>query len=121
MFVSQEITFECQWSELLPGYLLAPVHPVGEQIRTLLIPCLGKNTHVTVKVLGCAHNRVKIHEPHLAGARKCLDCEMVYNPNHTPNWFFEEKKIEVTRAQIEKIWNDLSVLEVEDFCKKLGL
>ncbi len=38
---------------------------------------------------GCEHRRTEIWEPHLAGARKCLDCKMVYNPNHTPSWFIE--------------------------------
>lgn len=39
----------------------------------------------------CVHTNTQIWEPHLAGARKCKDCGMVYNPNHTPQWFFEEE------------------------------
>lgn len=35
---------------------------------------------------GCAHKNTEIWEPHLAGARRCLDCKMVYNPNCTPAW-----------------------------------
>ena len=37
----------------------------------------------------CAHRHTKMWEPHLAGARKCTDCEMVFNPNRTPNWQLE--------------------------------
>lgn len=39
----------------------------------------------------CAHKNTKIWEPHLAGARKCLDCNKVYNPNRTPKWQLNEK------------------------------
>lgn len=38
------------------------------------------------EIMGCAHKNTKIWEPHLAGARKCLDCGMVYNPNRSPSW-----------------------------------
>jgi hypothetical protein len=41
----------------------------------------------------CNHTRTKIWEPHLAGARKCLDCDMVYNPNRNPVWQFEKELI----------------------------
>jgi hypothetical protein len=44
---------------------------------------------VCIEPLECAHTKTKIWEPHLAGARKCLDCEKVYNPNRTPNWQIE--------------------------------
>ena len=30
----------------------------------------------------CNHKNTKICEPHLAGARKCTYCDMVYNPNY---------------------------------------
>ncbi len=42
----------------------------------------------------CEHKRTVIWEPHLAGARKCIDCEMVYNPNYTSPWFYEPPSIE---------------------------
>lgn len=34
----------------------------------------------------CEHKRTVIWEPHLAGARKCQDCGMVYGPGRTPQW-----------------------------------
>lgn len=37
----------------------------------------------------CEHKNNDICEPHLAGARKCNDCGMVYNPNRTPRWQHE--------------------------------
>lgn len=37
----------------------------------------------------CLHRNTKIWEPHLAGARKCLDCGRVKNPNRNPQWDFE--------------------------------
>lgn len=37
----------------------------------------------------CKHDNHQIWEPHLAGARKCLDCGMVYNPNSDPSWMYE--------------------------------
>lgn len=37
----------------------------------------------------CQHKNTIIWEPHLAGARKCVDCEMIYNPNRVPNWLKE--------------------------------
>lgn len=55
----------------------------------------------------CIHVKTKMWEPHLAGARKCLDCERVYNPNCTPNWFFEgptdQERIEVLREESAKL------------------
>lgn len=55
----------------------------------------------------CKHQRTQIWEPHLAGARKCLDCNMVYNPNHTPSWFTEppplEDQIKHLRADVERL------------------
>lgn len=43
----------------------------------------------------CQHKNTQIWEPHLAGARKCLDCDMVYNPNRRYSgksvWFYEDK------------------------------
>lgn len=38
----------------------------------------------------CEHKQTKIWEPHLAGARKCIDCGMVYNPNCAQRWFIEQ-------------------------------
>ena len=41
----------------------------------------------------CEHKNTQIWEPHLAGARKCKDCGMVYNPNRAyvnkDPWYFE--------------------------------
>lgn len=48
--------------------------------------------------MNCNHNKTVIWEPHLAGARKCLDCKMVYNPNRSPAWFYEyENKIKTLK------------------------
>lgn len=44
--------------------------------------------------MNCSHKDTKIWEPHLAGARKCLICGMVYNPNCSPSWFYEKMPIE---------------------------
>ena len=41
-------------------------------------------------MIDCKHKNTQIWEPHLAGARKRRDCNMVYNPNFTPNWFYEK-------------------------------
>lgn len=38
----------------------------------------------------CLHTKTQIWEPHLAGARKCLSCNMVYNPNRSPRWQLED-------------------------------
>jgi hypothetical protein len=38
----------------------------------------------------CKHERTQIWEPHLAGARKCLNCGMIYNPNRSPAWQLEK-------------------------------
>lgn len=42
----------------------------------------------------CQHQSTKIWEPHLAGARKCIDCGMVFNPNMNPQWYVEPPPIE---------------------------
>ncbi len=57
----------------------------------------------------CAHVRTEIWEPHLAGARKCLDCGQVYNPNCTPNWFYEESPV----SQISQLTAKIERLETE--------
>lgn len=44
---------------------------------------------IEVEEIECQHKRTQIWEPHLAGARKCLDCNKVYTPNRTPNWQME--------------------------------
>lgn len=40
----------------------------------------------------CRHSRTEMWEPHLAGARKCKDCGMVYNPN-MGGWHHEDSFI----------------------------
>lgn len=45
----------------------------------------------TMNPRNCPHARTAIWEPHLAGARKCLDCGLVYNPNMNPKWYFESE------------------------------
>lgn len=55
----------------------------------------------------CPHLDTQIWEPHLAGARKCLECGMVYNPNYNPPWFFEgpslDQQLEAAQAEIYKL------------------
>jgi len=50
------------------------------------------------EVSECKHERTQMWEPHLAGARKCLDCGWVKNPNRAhfgePLWFNEDKELE---------------------------
>jgi len=45
----------------------------------------------------CKHENSKIWEPHLAGARKCLDCGMVKEPNRAYDggklWDYEESEL----------------------------
>ncbi len=47
----------------------------------------------------CKHERTKIWEPHLAGARKCLDCGWVKSPNRQylggELWFDEDAEKEI--------------------------
>ncbi len=50
----------------------------------------------------CQHLKQQMWEPHLAGARKCYDCGMVYNPNHTPNWFFEPPSLQEQIAKLTR-------------------
>jgi hypothetical protein len=42
----------------------------------------------------CAHKNTVISEPHLAGARRCLDCNAYYNPN-MGGWLKEVKKLRI--------------------------
>jgi len=46
----------------------------------------------------CKHEKTRIWEPHLAGARKCLGCGWVKNPNRAycgkPIWFDEDAEQE---------------------------
>lgn len=51
---------------------------------------------------GCVHERTKIWEPHMAGARKCVDCHMVYNPNRSPSWQIEPPSVETQVATLQK-------------------
>lgn len=37
----------------------------------------------------CSHTNTKTWEPHLAGAKKCLDCHMVINPIMSNGWHME--------------------------------
>ena len=41
----------------------------------------------------CKHTNTIMWEPHLAGARKCMDCGRVRNPNMGSDWFYEKKVI----------------------------
>jgi len=83
----------------------------------------------------CSHSNTKIWEPHLAGAKKCLDCGMVYNPNHKPSWFFEHHLAQYSTDQLIalvesaedrlltfslgllKILNDHSISQTEALCR----
>lgn len=53
----------------------------------------------------CEHKRTVMWEPHLAGARKCTDCKMVYNPNMNPSWHFElpplQERYDDLKAQLK--------------------
>lgn len=56
----------------------------------------------------CEHKRSIICEPHLAGARKCLDCGWVKSPNRQylggELWFDEVAEIEAAeKAQYERL------------------
>lgn len=54
----------------------------------------------------CLHINTKIWEPHLAGARKCIDCGMVYNPNRgyagKNPWYHEPPSINDKLASARK-------------------
>lgn len=73
--------------------------------------------------VNCSHIKTKIWEPHLAGARKCLHCGMVYNPNRDPSWFFEEQEKPVNKGikyDQDKIRTDLlSAVALEEVSKVL--
>lgn len=62
----------------------------------------------------CKHTNTKIWEPHLAGARKCLSCDMVYNPN-MGGWYVEEPSIETQLSNLkskhEKVLEMLRIAE----------
>lgn len=62
----------------------------------------------------CKHLNTKIWEPHLAGARKCLSCDMVYNPN-MGGWHVEEQSIETQLSNLkskhEKVLEMLRIAE----------
>jgi len=56
----------------------------------------------------CEHKNTQMWEPHLAGARKCLDCGWVKSPNREylggELWFDEDaEKEEAEKAQYEKL------------------
>jgi len=38
---------------------------------------------IDIQPIKCQHLNTKISEPHLAGARRCIDCGWHYNPNRT--------------------------------------
>lgn len=66
----------------------------------------------------CKHKNTRMWEPHLAGARKCLDCEMVYNPNTNPQWQFEEPSLEEVADALADtvesyIWHDKEARALE--------
>jgi hypothetical protein len=66
----------------------------------------------------CQHAKTIIWEPHLAGARKCTDCHMVYNPNHTPSWFVEgpseSEQIKILQARVDKLTEALEKISAEN-------
>lgn len=61
------------------------------------------------EVKECEHKKTQIWEPHLAGARKCNDCGMVYNPNRNPQWFFEGPSVEERLATCLELASDLDL------------
>ena len=44
-------------------------------------------------IMTCEHKNKIIWAPHLAGAKKCIDCNMVYNPNMNPRWHHESNPV----------------------------
>lgn len=72
-------------SGYLPGkmWVAKDVKDLQELIGALAVEC------VHFPPVSCDHVNTKIWEPHLARARKCIDCGAVYNPNRTPNWQHE--------------------------------
>lgn len=65
----------------------------------------GQLTGSPSELARCEHKRTKIWEPHLAGARKCLDCDMVYNPNMSPQWQNEKAETIVSSDDFQKTWD----------------
>lgn len=58
----------------------------------------------------CEHKKTQIWEPHLAGARKCLDCGMVYNPNFSPRWHVEVETVEIPKDEYDALLRRIVVL-----------
>lgn len=62
----------------------------------------------------CTHANTKIWEPHLAGARKCLDCKRVKSSGSSHDWYFEGDEKKMSEDERSKISNALyaCILEV---------
>lgn len=73
---------------------------------------------IDIQEIECSHKRTKIWEPHLAGARKCLDCEKVYNPNREPNWKIECKH---EPLQIIASFDGAGFCSTTSSCAKCGI
>ncbi len=46
----------------------------------------------------CEHKNTQIWEPHLAGARKCKDCGLVYN-NNAGRWYCEHPEEKIFKSK----------------------
>ena len=64
----------------------------------------------TTKTNTCTHTKTEMWEQHLAGARRCIDCKMVYNPNMKVKWFYEQKTHTFTTKEIATflLWAQLT-------------
>lgn len=78
-------------------YGTVSIYNIGASIAEVNLDC-GTRAWFGVNVLRrlkpreapqCKHTNTVICEPHLAGARRCIDCGMVYNPNSAPRWQLE--------------------------------
>lgn len=76
-----------QW--LAIGLLLWSSNTTADCIKQLQIFEIKRRRNTIPNL--CRHEKTVMTEPHLAGARKCLGCGAIYNPNRAPNWQMEEK------------------------------
>lgn len=53
--------------------------------------------------MSCEHKNTIMWEPHLAGARKCKDCGMVYNPNYNPKWYVEIETVTIPKDLLKEL------------------
>lgn len=71
----------------------------GHWTRELEWTVLNGATHkallINIEPLECQHEKTRMWEPHLAGARKCLDCGLVYNKNIN-KWYCEHPNEEIS-------------------------